>query len=31
MMHLPIRARTSESQRGDKDSVAGVLVLEKRI
>ena len=29
-MHLPMRARTSESHRGDSLSVAGVEVLEKR-
>jgi len=29
-MHFPIRARTSDSHRGDKLSVAGVSVLEKR-
>jgi hypothetical protein len=31
-MHFPIRARTSDSQRGDKDAVAGAsaLVLEHR-
>jgi molybdopterin-binding protein len=29
-MHFPIRARTSDNQRGDSFSVAGALVLEKR-
>ena len=30
IMHFPIRARTSDSQRGDSFSVAGASVLEKR-